>query len=177
MPLRQLRDLFGPQHRILERRTIDFLTQGGHSLHGNKRWSFGPSRFATLLGFGRDWQSASFDDAAFFVSKAGQTQQIRFTSLRARTLRCGWLFGSIQIEIANSAPILLKAIRRSKARIAFETLSRTIDQAATNHLDRSTEQILSITRRIADAVAGRRSLAYTEVAVLREQAAPHLFLL
>src|SRR5262245_23952309 len=90
------------------------------------------SRFAALLGIGRDWQSAGFDDCSFLVSKFGQTQRIPLTSLRTRTLWNGWFFNSIRIEVEKSTPILLKGIGRSKARIAFEKLASTIDEAASS---------------------------------------------
>jgi DNA helicase IV len=138
---------------------------------------FGRSGFATLLGFGGDWQNASFDDSAVLVSKPDRIQEIPFTQIRARKLQSGWLFSSIQIETANSPPILLKGIRRSKARSAFEKLSRAIDEAATDYLKRNTEQILAVTHRIAEALAGRRYIAHSEAAQLRDQAASHLFIL
>jgi hypothetical protein len=125
----------------------------------------------------KTWQNAGFDDCSFLVSKVGQTQRIPFTSLRARTLWNGWFFDSIRIEVEKSTPILLKGIGRSKARIAFEKLASKIDEAASEHLKRNTEQILAVTHKIANALAGHRYIAHSEASQLCEQLAPHLFIL
>jgi len=151
-------------------------SRGHHFLHGVS-WLFEPSRFATLLSIGRDWQSAGFDSDTVFVSNAGHTQSIPFARLRARTLRTGWVFSSIQIEVENAAPILLKGIGRSKARNAFAKLASSLDDAATEHLKRNAERILAITHQIADAVAGRRYIAHADALQLCEQVVPHLFIL
>ena len=140
-------------------------------------YSFEPSGLATLLGIGRGWLRAGFDDSAFFISTTGRIQRVPFTSLRGRYLQVHWLFGSIRIEVANSAPISLGGMWRSKTRSAFANLSRAIDEAATDHLEKNTEQFLATTTQIAEALAGRRYIAQSEAMQLREQAAPHLFIL
>jgi hypothetical protein len=119
-------------NKIIQKGLASARRQSG-TVSSSERW----------LRYGRDWQSARFDDSAFLVSKTGQTQHIPFTSLRARTLRNGWLFSSIRIELENANPILLKGIGRSN--IAFGQLASRIDEAATNHLKRNTKKLLAIT--------------------------------
>lgn len=114
---------------------------------------------------------------ALMIRQSSSPNQTGSKKSPSRKLERGNFSRAGFLETANSPPILLKGIRRSKARSAFEKLSRAIDEAATDYLKRNTEQILAVTHRIAEALAGRRYIAHSEAAQLRDQAASHLFIL